>query len=322
MIALVLAAPAVVGWHLRMWVPAWMDTWPDGAIGSFDAGWLHSRIEVALPAGTRLRLHGRHLPLIPPAWLTLSGSLDPGDGSEPLMLQGRMGLAGHLYLEASGRNWGAEHSAAMESAGFRLNYSSSPGVSRLDFDGVNLKLGAGPALAFDRAEVSGRWKPGRVGRGMLSVEATALRPGYQPSRVELTIHNLDSVAFAELLAAFNQLQAASPGGLEERLALLALGGAWQAIVNAGLEIESWELILDGEVSIHGHWRNPAAGSRPVIDGRGDVEILLDWLAGGHLLAGFSAAEAEGAARAVLMAAADAGWLTLDPDSREFRLALD
>lgn len=299
-----------------------MEDWPENVDGRFDAGWMHSSLEVDFPGGARLRLIGRHLPLVPPAWLALNGSLDPGNGAGLVRLNGRLDFAGDLYLDASARQWTLERPPGFEVAEFSLNYASSPAGTRLDFTGSHLRLGREPVLEFDSAMLAGRWKPGQENHGTLAMELEARRPGFPASRMTSTLHNLDPDSLIELVAAYRRLDTAAPGGIDERLTRLAIGGAWQSLALAGLDIELEELVLDGAARFHGRWRNLATGSRPAIDGRGDAETLINWLADIYRLAGFSRTQAEEAARAALMAASDAGWLAIDPETLEFRFVLD
>lgn len=327
LIALLLACflvlgPAGVGLYLRGWVPAWVDTWAPEAESELQSGWFASALTAAWPDDTRLELTGRHLPPTRLAWLGMEGRLHWPHAPEPMELRGRLGLLGTLTITGDAARLVApdESRVATDARDASFGFRQTPdgaarvGVAALE---VDIADGLDNHLDLGRAAASLGWQPDRGEGGILELTTRAERNGEPGLHLTVEASGVDPEALTQLATALTAYRDPPADGMGRRMLDLNAAGAWQALVEGGLEISRASLELSPETRVNGTWL-PANGP-PEFGGEGLIEDFLDW-AGPviGLSRGVPPGEAEREARAWLTTLVDHGWMDVDGERFELQ----
>ena len=274
-----LILPGLVGVYLKAQVPEWTEGWLDPAQSRFDNRWFGSRLSAGLADGTDIELRGRHLPTLPPGLLDIRGQIAGPQSSTPIRLRGHFGITGQtiLGIKADDLAW-SDH---------RREFNGGALSVRLDRERerTGLKLDSGPLSIEDRLgnrlgleqldlTIERSRNPGRSTDLSLALNTTRIMGA--PSRLDISVRNIDGEALASLIEAAGQYRQAAPGSLDQRLAALGLAGAWQQLAEAGLNIERVELELERKLIVSLSWK-PAAGP-PRYQGDGELAVLVEWAA--------------------------------------------
>ena len=315
---IVAGAPAAIGWfvHDRL-SSALTEELPDAQV-DWNRGWFMSGLRVEDQAFSA-RLDFRHAS---PAsgWLSVDGLVTLAEWAAAIDLDARIALDGTLSANASAPRLDVPGPVTWRYASPALALTASRrGDSRLSgdadqlliFDGIGNRLTLiEPALELRVQSEADRKASGRL-------EFTAHRAGQGESRLVVTLQSIDTAAFAELMQSLGQMAGTEPGSASAGMGAIGAASAWQQLVKAGLRLEIEQLVLDGALSLSGHWQPEGKDFR--LTGEGRRETLLDWWSSIAGLAGQLQPErARAASRLSLQDLADTGTIRLEGD----RLSVD
>jgi hypothetical protein len=306
-----MALPALVGVYLRGWVPDWAAETVPRAQSTFSPGWFLSNLELHAPEGA-VQLQVRHFPALKPAWLSLSGQVRLPYMTETLQASGRIGLTGQTDLMLTSSSLNLQTAPTVQAAETRMQLTQQPGIQTLlsvASQALLIQDRLNNHLALEQARINLAWSTPEPGLAELGISVGLLQSTENLMQLKLTAAPIDIEALGELINGLAQLRSARPDSLDRQLALLTVGGAWQQMSAAGLEITLHELSLSGDTRLSGHWQTTTG--LPEIRGQGDVDTILDWLVPAiGLSRRTDPISAEREARAWLATLVDYQWLTI------------
>lgn len=314
-----LVMPALVGLSLRERVPMWLE---DGALppqSEYRPGLFSSHLKLADGGLVQGRIQARHLPFPGSAWIDLTGTLTTGHHNDRLDLIGRFGVSGAMDLRLTSPELSFSDQPHIQTGQTRISLDRNRrGSTRVDLDLADLRLADahGNDLTFTRAEGEIHWRQRGEAPASLAAQITLTGSRHGDLRLTFDAAPIDMQALSEMSSGIDQLRRARPDSLEQTLAMLTIGGAWQQLAAAGLTITVHEIGFDDRASFQGQWQT--TNPQPEISGEGGIEALLDWFGPIIGLArSIDSQRAEQEARAWITALVDRDWMRVDASGFRF-----
>ncbi len=309
----IVGLPAAIGWFVHDRLSETVsEELPDAEV-EWDRGWFRSGLRVEDEAfGARLDF--RHAS--PGAgWISVDGLVSLAEWAAAIDLDARLALDGTLSANASTPTLEVPGPVTWRYQAPDLALTAKRGGDA-ELSGAAERLlivdGIGNRFAFVEPAVEVRMESESLRTSSARIALTASRVGEAESRLAVEIESIDDAALAELLQALGQLAGAEPDSAAAGFGAIGAASAWQQLVSAGLRIEIVEFVLDGELSLSGHWQPEEKDF--VLTGQGRRETLLQWWSSIAGLAGqLPPEQARAAARMGLQDLADRGAIELDGD---------
>lgn len=313
-----LLLPAAVGLFLNDRAPGWLEGEDRSLRQDFAPGWFTSRLQASDGESYWLRLRARHLPPLGQGWFRVRGELTTPFSGQPLNLTGRLRLDGETDIEIEGHELTVLADPAVQSSSARIQANRNRrGATRIDLDlaGLSLHDALGNRLYYDLVEGLVSWR--QRGNGLASAGLQLSFDGLEGLRLTLEAESMNMVALAELRDGLEQLRAAPPDSVDQRLAALGIAAAWQQINASGLAVTLHEFGLGPHTRFQGQWN--ARQRQPDITGQGRVAALMEGLAPlVGLIRGLDPVESERQTANWIQTLVEGGWLRIDGAEFEFR----